>query len=132
MKSIESLYNIALHYISYLYNIVINNKEEAIIILLVIFYLYLRSRKSKKKLKKKRYKKAKLASNKKYYNTGIRFEINFYDAFKFKLRLADYCDKKGVRFSYLFDLKLFSLEFLRVKVIDQKGHVTKRKITFRG
>jgi len=116
---------------NYLYPLVLENKYLFSIIGLLIIYLYIKSRRPKV-LKRKRFKKAKLAKKKKFYNTGIKCEFCFYDIIKFKLRLADYCDKQGVRYCYLFNIKLFGLELLRTKYIDQKGQVYKRKVTFRS
>lgn len=127
----DYIYPYAVELYNYLYNIILENKPLFIIVGLVILYLYIKSRRPKI-LSKKRYKKSKLAGMKKYYNTGFKCEFCFYDIIKFKLRLSDYCTNKGVRYSYLFNIKLFGVEFLRAKYIDQKGQVFKRKITFRS
>ena len=116
---------------NYLYTTILANKELFTVVGLLILYLYIKSRRPKV-LRKRKYKKARLASKKRFYNTGIRLEVNFKDIIKIKVRLADYCDKKGVRYCYLFNIKLFGLELLRVKYIDQKGAVYKRKVTFRS
>lgn len=127
----DYLYPYAMELYNYLHNIILANKSLAIILGLLILYLYIKSRKPKR-LRKKKFKKAKFAKKKRFYNTGIKCEFCFYDIIKFKLRLADYCDKKGVRYCYLFNIKLLFIEFLRMKYIDQKGQVYKRKITFRS
>lgn len=116
---------------NYLYPLVLEHRELFSIIGLLILYLYIKSRRPKI-LRRKKFKKSKLANKKKFFNTGFRFEINFKDIIKIKIKLADYCDKKGCRYCYLFNIKLFSIEFLRVKYIDQKGQVYKRKVTFRS
>lgn len=71
-------------------------------------------------------------NRKKFYNTGIRIIFSFFDIFKFKLRLSDYDDTKGVHYNYLFSFKIFGFERYREKYTDQKGQVYKRKIKFRG
>ena len=115
----------------YIYNLVLANKPLAIVLGLLLTYLYIKSKRPKV-LRKRKFKKAKLARKKRYFNTGIRFEANIKDIIKIKIRLLDYCDKKGVRYSYLFNIKLFGIEFLRTKYINQKGEVYKRKVTFRS
>jgi hypothetical protein len=114
------------------YNYSITNKKETVLLLVILWMALRIHRKRKRKLKKRQYKKTRLASKKRFYNTGIRFEANIKDIIKIKVKLADYCDKKGVRYCYLFNIKLFGLELLRVKYIDQKGAVYKRKVTFRS
>ena len=123
----DYIYPYAIELYNYLYNLIIENKPLAITIGLIILYLYIKSR-GPKVLKKRRYKKIK----KQFYNTGIRHESCFYDIIKLKIRLADFCDKKGIRYCYLFQFKLFGLELYKVKYIDQKGRVYKRKVQFRS
>ena len=116
---------------NYLYPLVLEHRILFSVIGLLILYLYIKSRRPKV-LRKRKYKKARLTSKKSYYNTGFKCELCLWDIIKFKIRLGDYCDKKGIRYSYLFNIKLFGVEFLRMKYIDQKGQVFKRKITFRS
>lgn len=72
-------------------------------------------------------KKAKL-----FYSTGIKIIFSWFDIIKFKLRLADYDDTYGIRYSYLISLKIFNLEFFRIKYRDQKGKIYFRKVNFGG
>lgn len=116
---------------NYLYSIILSNKPLFIVIGLIVLYLSIKSRRLIK-LKKKKFKRARLAKSKKFYNTGFRFEINQSDVIKIKIRFSDYCDKSGMHYCYLFNIKLLGLEFLRAKYIDQKGQVYKRKVTFRS
>ena len=67
-----------------------------------------------------------------FYSTGIKFIFSFYDIFKIKIRLWDYDDAKGIRYSYLFAFKLFIWDFFRMKYTDSKGNVRKRKMRFGG
>ena len=144
MEKLKEIYNYILYhlklgwdyiqpYLIELYNYLytLDYKILFSIIGLLIVYLYIKSKKPKR-LRKKKFKKAKFAKKKRFYNTGFKCELCFYDIIKFKLRLADYCEKKGVRYSYLFNIKLFGLELLRAKYIDQNGGVFKRNVTFRS
>lgn len=70
--------------------------------------------------------------SKMFYNTGFKFSISFWDVIKFKLRLADFDDTHGVRYQYLYAIKIFGWEIFRTKYTDQKGKVYKRKINFKG
>lgn len=143
MDKLKEIYNYVLNYIKIaydycypyvveLYNYAINNEKESIIILTIVWMLLRIHRKIKRKLKKKKFKKAKLANSKQFYNTGFRCEFTYRDIIKFKLKFSDYCDKKGIRYYYFFNIKLLGLEFLRTKYIDQKGAIYKRKVTFRS
>ena len=67
-----------------------------------------------------------------FYNTGFKLIFSAWDRLKFKIRLADYCDVDGIRYCYLIAIKIFIWEFYRVKFIDQKGKVYKRKSRFGG
>jgi len=67
-----------------------------------------------------------------FYNTGFRFEICFYDRVKFKIRLNDFCDKKGIKYKYLIQFKFFKFEVIRTKFIDQQGKIYKRRVHFRS
>lgn len=66
------------------------------------------------------------------YSTGIKISFSWYDIIKFKLRLADYDDTYGIRYTYLISLKLFRWEWFRTKYIDSKGKIYRRKINFGG
>lgn len=67
-----------------------------------------------------------------FYNTGFKLIFSAWDRIKLKIRLFDYDDVKGIRYSYLIAIKVFDFEFYRVKYIDQKGKVYKRKLRFGG
>lgn len=67
-----------------------------------------------------------------FYSTGFKLICSAWDRLKFKIRLADYDDTKGIRYSYLISFKVFCWEFYRVKYTDQKGKVYKRKLRFGG
>ena len=79
-------------------------------------------------LKPKRKKKKK----KLFYNTGFKFIFSAWDRIKFKVRLGDYDDYVGIRYIYLFEIKIFGFDFFRIKYIDQKKKIHKRKIRFGG
>jgi len=85
-------------------------------------------------IKSKRNKKLKIKKSKKnkpgFYNTGYKCSFSLKDVIKLKLRFSDYCDKQGVRFSYLIAIKIFNFEISRMKYTDQNGKVSKRKIRF--
>jgi len=107
--------------------------EKEIISSLLILWMLLRIYgKRKIKLKRKKYKNKKLANSKRFYNTGFKFKLSLWDVVKFKIRLSDYSTEKGVRYSYLFNVKLFGLEILRTKYTDQEGQIYKRRVTFRS
>ncbi len=144
MEKLKEIYNYILYYLklgwdyiqpylielyNYLYPLVLEHKILFSIIGLLIVYLYIKSKKPKR-LRKKKFKKAKFAKKKRFYNTGFKCELCFYDIIKFKLRLADYCDSQGIRYCYLISIKFFNFEVRRMKYIDQKGQVYKRKIKF--
>ena len=67
-----------------------------------------------------------------FYNTGFKLIFSAWDRLKFKIRLADYDDKLGVRYIYLFEIKIFCFDFFRLKYIDQTGKIYKRKLRFGG
>jgi hypothetical protein len=67
-----------------------------------------------------------------FYNTGFKIIFSAWDRIKFKLRLADFDDKVGIRYIYLIELKIFGFDFYRIKYIDQKGKIYKRKLRFGG
>lgn len=67
-----------------------------------------------------------------FYSTGIKAAISLWDVCKFKLRLGDYDDTNGIRYTYLISCKLFRWEFCRVRYRDQKGKLYRRKIHFGG
>ena len=67
-----------------------------------------------------------------FYSTGIKILVSFYDVIKFKLRIADYDDVKGIRYTYLISIKIFGWEFYRIKYKNQKGKVYKRVINIGG
>jgi hypothetical protein len=74
-----------------------------------------------------------LARRKKlFYNTGFKLIFSAWDKLKFKLRLADFDDTKGIRYIYLFEVKIFGFDFYRLKYIDQKGKIYKRNLRFGG
>lgn len=94
-------------------------------LVIVVFKIFTK----KKKLKRSKYRNKRLAAKKtKYYNTGFNAGLCLWDYFKFRIRLGDYCDKKGCRYQYYFLFKLFNFEIIRMKYTDQKGQVFKRKI----
>ena len=66
------------------------------------------------------------------YSTGVKIIFSWYDVLKFKLRLADYDDTYGVRYSYFIGIKVFNFEFVRMRYRDSKGKICKRKINFGG
>lgn len=135
MNLLPILYNLqdkAIEISNLVYNYAINNEKETILLLVILWMVLRIYNKRKRKLKKKKFKKVRLAKSKAFYNTGFKCEFCFWDIIKFKLRLADYCEVRGVRYCYLFNIKLLGLEFLRAKYIDQKGQVYKRKVTFRS
>lgn len=111
---------------------VLTHKKETLLVLFVLWLFVRLYDRRKRRLKKKKYRNKKLAESNKFYGTGFRCELCLWDVVKFKVRLADYCDKKGVRYNYLFNIKLFKWESLRTKVTDHNGFVTKRRITFRS
>lgn len=67
-----------------------------------------------------------------FYNTGFKIIASAWDRCKLKIRLGDFDDKYGVRYIYLFEIKIFGFDFYRIKYIDQNGKVFKRKIRFGG
>lgn len=103
-------------------NFVESNLEYIKYTLLVFCILFLVLR-----LGGKKNKKVKL-----FYSTGFKFTFSAWDRLKFKIRLADYDDTKGIRYSYLVSFKIACWEFYRVKFIDQKGKIYKRKLRFGG
>jgi len=114
------------------YNFIYTYHKETILALLILWLIIRLYDKRKRRLKRKKYRNKKLANTNTYYNTGFRFELNFKDFVKIKIRMADYCDKKAIRYNYLFDIKFGNFEFLKTKITDQKGHVIKRNVTFRS
>lgn len=88
-----------------------------ILVLCTLFLILGIGRKKKKKM---------------FYNTGFKIIFSAWDRLKFKIRLADYDDKTGVRYNYLIAFKIFCWDFYRIKYTDQEGNTYKRKLRFGG
>ena len=67
-----------------------------------------------------------------FYSTGFKLSFSAWDRLKLKIRISDYDDIKGIRYSYLFAFKLFGFDFYREKFTDQRGKIYKRSIRFGG
>lgn len=65
-----------------------------------------------------------------HHRTGFKIMFSLWDYIKFKLRLFDWDDTKGLYYVYLFSVKIFFIEFARMRyVLD--GKIYKRKINYR-
>ena len=73
-----------------------------------------------------------MRNKKLFYSTGFKSIFSAWDILKVKIRLWDYDDINGIRYSYLFAIKIFDFEYYIEKYVDQKGVTHNRKLRFGG
>lgn len=66
-----------------------------------------------------------------FYRTGFKYLFSFFDIFKFKVRIFDYDDSRGIFYYYFWHVKIFWIELARMKYRMGKGLIKYRKMNWR-